>query len=248
MNDSSLASKQHYGDAPYFIFVDHASNHIPADLNKLGLPDDLLETHIAWDIGAETLAQNLGERLAGTVFSCNFSRLIIDPNRDLIAVDSIPATSDQIPIPGNQMLSDEERQSRVDRFHVPYHELLNAEISAIADSTPAPLIVSVHTFTKRMMGALTDRPWDVGLLWRDDEPSAMAMIAWLNANSDWVVGDNEPYDARVFNYSIDRHVGPRGLRHLTLEVRQDKLCTSSEVDHTAALLAAAIEHTARSGG
>ena len=248
MNDYKLATKDLYGDTPFFIFVDHASNGIPANLNKLGLPDDLLETHVAWDIGAKALALNLGKRLAGTVFSCNFSRLIIDPNRDVKAADSIPANSDQIPIPGNQMLSDAERQSRIDQFHIPYHTQLEAELTAFTDRHPEPFIVSIHSFTKRMMGALTERPWDIGLLWREDENSAMAMKAWFADNSDWIVGDNEPYDARVFNYSVDRHVGPQGLRHLTLEVRQDNLSNSGEVDHAAELLAAAIEHSARIGG
>ena len=46
-------------------------------------------------------------------------------------------------------------------------------------------------------------------------------MASLGRTSETIIGDNAPYDAHGFNYSIDRHVTPHGLRHLTLEVRQD---------------------------
>jgi len=237
MTDRDVFTLQKFDDAPFFVFCDHASNYIPDDLNCLGLPEDLLETHIAWDIGAGALAAELASRLEGTVFLCAFSRLIIDPNRDLAAGDIIPAISDQIPIPGNQMLDDEETYTRVDRFYAPYHESLERALNdtPAADSKP-PFIISVHSFTNRLMGASEERPWPVGLLWREDERHARAMIEYLSAETGWPIGDNQPYDAREFNYSVDRHVGPRRLPHLTLEVRQDKISDRTGVEKIAEIL------------
>jgi predicted N-formylglutamate amidohydrolase len=242
--DIFLETKQ--GDAPFFVFADHASNRVAADLNGLGLPEDLLETHIAWDIGAGALARALSKRLRSQLLLCNFSRLVIDANRDPNVVDSIPAVSDEIPVPGNQGLGDDERRERILRFFEPYHDRLNHHIDALS-SHPEAFIVSIHSFTKRMMGAMEDRPWDVGLLWRHDAQSARALMSWLRENTEWVVGDNQPYDARLFNYSVDRHVAPRQLRHLTLEIRQDHLLEVDNIEHAAEILSNAIKHVAGNG-
>ncbi len=237
MTDTNIASQKRFGDAPYFVFCDHASNVIPAEMNCLGMPDDLLATHIGWDIGAGALAFALGEALAGETFACEFSRLVIDANRATDSNDIIPATSDQIPIPGNQMLSAEEKSSRIKNFHTPYHERLSAALDDFSARHADAFVISVHSFTNRLMGAADDRPWKVGLLWREDETSAQLMIAHLEEATDWTIGNNQPYDARIFNYSIDRHAGPRGLPHLTLEVRQDLIHHDSDILSLAAILA-----------
>lgn len=244
MKETTVSIVTRYGDAPIFVFADHASNAIPDDFNDLGLPEDVLETHIAWDIGAGALATQIAEQLNGTLLTCTYSRLVIDPNRSLATKDLIPASSDQIPVPGNQMLSEAERKERIERLYVPYHKDLAASIDEFSQRAQPPFVVSIHSFTKRMMGSVEDRPWHVGLLWREDEPSAKTVIQWLNENTDWAIGSNEPYDAREFNYSIDRHVGPRDLNHLTFEVRQDLLMNEESVQSVAAVLSEAIAHTA----
>ncbi len=245
MEDSLPSHSKVYGDAPFLIFCDHASNRIPAEFNDLGLSEDVLQTHIAWDIGAKALSHALGDRLQARVLHCGFSRLMIDVNRDPAVTDSIPQVSDQITVPGNQMLTESERASRVENLFDVYHLALGGAVEEISANSNA-FVVSVHSFTKRMMGAAEDRPWDVGLLWREDERSAHAMMDYLRDESSWAVGDNQPYDARLYNYSVDRHVGPRGLRHLTFEVRQDHISSAAGVEEACEQLAGAILHVAQS--
>lgn len=237
---SSIAKVSHYGDAPYFVFCDHASNAVPSDLHCLGLPSDLLMTHIAWDIGARSLSHAVAERLGCTLLECCFSRLVIDVNRDLTSRDLIPAASDQIPVPGNQMLNDMERARRIAEFHEPYHRLLGQALDHAQTKSQLLFAISIHSFTDRLMGAADDRPWPVGFLWREDELSAKAAIEFLEQKTDWYVGDNEPYDARVFNHSVDKHIDPRKLRHLTIEVRQDMIGEVEGVDVMASILTDAI--------
>lgn len=232
-----ISSFRRFGDAPFFVICDHASNTIPDDLNCLGLPDDLLQTHIAWDIGAADIAARLAEHLSGALFSCRFSRLVIDPNRALTADDIIPSSSDQIPIPGNQMLSEKQISERIERFHVPYHDELEKSVETLLERHNRVFVASVHSFTNRLMGGKEERPWPVGFLWREDEKSARIMIEHLRAETGWPIGDNEPYDARIFNYTIDRHIGPRRLRHITIEVRQDMLSQNETMERIAELLA-----------
>ncbi len=244
MSDFELTGTESFGGAPVFVFCDHASNVIPADLNCLGLPGDILNTHIAWDIGAGALATELAKRLEGTLFTCGYSRLIVDPNRAPDTDDLIPAASDQIPIPGNQMLSEADRSSRIERFHIPYHDRLDAALDDMTALHGPPFVIAVHSFTNRLMGAAADRPWPIGLLWREDEHSARAVIDYLSAQKGWNIGDNQPYDARQFNYSVDRHIGPRKLSHITLEVRQDLISDERNVAGMAGILASGVRSLA----
>ena len=244
MNEFDIATQLRFGASPYFVFCDHASNGMPDDLKCLGIPEDILQTHIAWDIGAGALSDAVAQSLEGTLFSCSFSRLVVDPNRDIHAKDIVPSVSDQIPVPGNQMLSDAVFRERIDRFHVPYHDQLGAALDDFCEDYAAPFIIAIHSFTNRLMGAADERPWHVGLLWREDEQSAQRAIDDLRTKTDWIIGDNEPYDARVFNYSIDRHISPRRLPHLTLEVRQDLISDDKAVAETAAIISNMIRHVA----
>jgi len=240
MTDLEISSLKRLGNAPYFVLCDHASNAIPPEMNSLGMPDDILQTHIAWDIGAGALASALAKQLSGTLFQCAFSRLIVDPNRAVTAKDSIPSVSDLIPIPGNQMLNAAARTQRIEKFFDPYHTQFKAALDDMVTRTGGPFAISVHSFTNRLMGTADDRPWHIGLLWREDESNAAAMIDYLNRETGWLIGDNQPYDARQFNYSVDRHVAPRGLPHLTFEVRQDLLSDDRRIAQLAETLARGI--------
>ncbi len=237
MSNDFCATIAHRGDAPYFVFVDHATNAMPEEFHSLGLPEDILETHIAYDIGAGELGTTLARILNGTCFCCDYSRLIMDPNRDPGSHDSIPAVSDLIPIPGNEGIDDDERKRRLEVFHEPYHARLAAEVDALHKTHPTLFAISVHSFSRRLMGDYRDRPWHIGFLWRHDPTNARAFIEWLSGHTDYCLGDNEPYDARAFNYSVDRHIGARKIPHITLEVRQDLLSNSAEIARIADILA-----------
>ena len=101
-------------------------------------------------------------------------------------------------------------------------------ISALADqlnAAPPGLILSLHSFTPKLASDLAQqRPWQVGVLWDKDEPSARRLIDGLRAVEGLVVGDNEPYSGKhPCDYTIDHHAETAGLPHLCIEVRQDQL-------------------------
>lgn len=240
-SDSVFDISGAFGAAPMLLFCDHAAPTIPAPYNNLGLDERYLATHIAYDIGARDLTLSLAATFETRAVCSNFSRLLIDPNRAMDRDDHIPAVSDGVEIPGNQGLGNMERQARITRFFEPYHLALGQEVDAAAQTFDDPLIVSVHSFTPRLHATHEDRPWHIGILWAHDEPTARAFLAALADRApDFLVGDNKPYDARGFNYTIDRHIKPLGLRHLTLEVRQDLLVDEDGVETMTRLLAGAI--------
>ena len=93
------------GRSNFVIVVDHASRRIPRRLNDLGLPEPELERHIAWDIGALSVARQVAQALDAPLVAQNYSRLVIDCNRDPQVAASIPRSSESVEIPGNRDLS-----------------------------------------------------------------------------------------------------------------------------------------------
>src|SRR6202521_4695504 len=94
------------GRSNFVIVVDHASRRIPRRLNDLGLPASELQRHIAWDIGALGVARQVAAALDAPLVAQNYSRLVIDCNRDPKVPTSIPRVSESSEIPGNVDLSE----------------------------------------------------------------------------------------------------------------------------------------------
>ena len=79
--------------SPFLLVADHAGNLMPRALGRLGLVEAELQRHIAWDIGIAGLGRLLADALDATLIQQNYSRLVIDCNRPLDAVSSIPTSA-----------------------------------------------------------------------------------------------------------------------------------------------------------
>ncbi len=226
------------GKAPLLLICDHASNHVPAELNNLGLTPEQLNRHISWDIGADSITRELSKRMDAAAVLCGTSRLVIDANRQPGDATGIPKTSDGIVIPGNQILSEADRIERTDKYFWPYHHAIADTLAHLRrrDAAPqnAPAIFSIHTFTPAMSHLSLEhtenelaRPWHAGVLWNRDPRIAEPLIHLLRNYDSLIIGDNEPYSGKEVYYSVDFHAGAAGLPHCAIEVRQD-LVESSE--------------------
>jgi len=212
------------------IVADHASNHVPADID-LGIDPAILDRHVAIDIGVAPLTRALCARLGCGAVLAGMSRLVCDLNREEDAPGLVPVASDGIAIPGNA-LGDAGRAARVDRFFRPYHAAIEA---AIARTRPA-LLVSLHSFTPQLETRPEERrPWQIGVLYNRDERAARIAIPLLEA-AGIVTGDNEPYSGRVLNATMNRHGEAAGLPYLGIEVRQDQIGDAGGVARWATLL------------
>ncbi len=213
-------SHDHVSRGRVVIACDHASNAVPEELDSLGLGAEALTRHIAWDIGAATVARVLAERLRCVAVLANWSRLVIDCNRALSDPTSIVKISDGVVIPGNFPLSDAARRERAARYWAPYHERLDAELCSRVCGSRVPVLIAIHSFTPVFAGQ--PRPWHIGVLWDRDSRIARPLLAALRADPRWVVGDNEPYSGRhPADYTIDAHAEARGWPHVCVEIRQD---------------------------
>lgn len=223
------------GKGDVLILCDHASNHIPAELNGLGLDPALLDTHIALDIGAAAVARRLSALLDAPAVLAAVSRLVIDLNRDPVHQQPIPPRSDGIAIPGNTGLSAADRQARIDAWFTPYHEACADRLAAMTGRGQRPIAIGLHSFTPAMDGVA--RPWQIGFLYNDDPRLFEAMRTPLERFYGFRVGDNEPYSGRELYYTMHRHGEAHGLLQATIEIRQDLIADEDGQAHWAAILA-----------
>ena len=201
------------------ILCDHAQNRIPDDFNTLGMRSEDLHRHIAFDLGAEGVAQFLAKMLgAPAVISC-FSRLLVDPNRGLDDPTLIMQLADGLVIPGNVDLSPEAREARLERFYRPYHAAIDKAVQAAIDAGKPPAILSLHSFTQAWKGV--PRPWSASVLWDKDPRLAVPLLGGLRTIPDAVIGDNVPYSGQLKGDTLYQHATSRGLAHALIEVRQD---------------------------
>ncbi len=207
------------GGPALLILCDHATNRLPPEYGLLGLGEADMQRHIAYDIGAQGVALEMGRRLNATVVSSNFSRLLIDANRGEDDPTLIMQISDGAIVPGNACVDEAERDRRIARFFAPYHEAIAAEIDASLTQNAIPIIVSIHSFTESWRGV--PRKWHAAVLWDKDPRLAAPLLRELRERTGLEIGDNEPYSGYLRNDTIFRHATLRGLPNALIEIRQD---------------------------
>ena len=211
--------------------VDHASNCVPPDIH-LGIDRALLDTHIAWDIGAAALAQGLGY----PTHCAAVSRLVIDVNREEDSPGLVPLVSDGVAIPGNPG----NVEDRLERFYRPYHARL---ASRIGDERPQ-MLLSLHSFTPQLAARPGEtRPWEVGVLYNYDERAARIALPLL-ARAGIVVGEQLPYSGKLLNATMNRHGEATGTPYLGFEIRQDLIGDAAGVARWAERLRPIIDQIA----
>lgn len=227
------------GRAPICLICEHASAVIPPSLGTLGLLPEHRFSHAVWDIGAETLARDLSEKLDAPLVVARVSRLVYDLNRPPDAQGAMPSQTENIPVPGNRGLSESERAARTAEIYEPFH----ATVSDVLDGFSAPpAFVTIHSFTPVWKGAA--RETQLGLLHDSDARLAKAMLKQTGRSL--VTQLNEPYSAKDgVTHTLERHAIPRGLENVMVEVRNDLLGSQADVSrissHLAGLLAASLD-------
>ncbi|MFB0873480.1 MULTISPECIES: N-formylglutamate amidohydrolase [unclassified Sphingobium] len=201
------------GRLDLLIVADHASAHVPADID-LGIDPALLSEHIAVDIGAAAVSRLLAAQLGCRAILGGVSRLVIDLNREEDAPGLLPVMSDGHAIAGNRSA---DLGVRMRRFYHPYHDRIAALLAGMA----SPFILSVHSFTPRLASDPGQtRPWEIGVLYNKDDRAARIAIPMLKA-AGLIVGDQQPYSGALLNATMNRHAEANGIPYLGIEMRQD---------------------------
>jgi predicted N-formylglutamate amidohydrolase len=227
------------GASNFVIVVDHAGSRIPRALANLGLPPAELKRHIAWDIGALGVARGVAATLGAPLVAQNYSRLVIDCNRDPTVESSIPLVSEISEIPGNRNVSPDERAARRVEVFEPYHgriaELLDERLAA-GRST---ILVAQHTMTDVYHGVR--RGMHAAVLYNRDRRFAGLMLDKLRRDPGLVVADNEPYFVSdETDYTVPHHAEARSLPYVEIEIRQDLVTGEAGQAEWAARIAQAL--------
>lgn len=225
---------------------DHASNAIPAELERLGLPARELDTHIAHDIGAAELTRRLANEFGCMAVLGRWSRLVVDLNRGEDDPTVVAKLSDRRIIPGNAALDETGLRRRIENYHAPYHRHIAAAIDSALAGGKIPVLVSIHSFTPVWRGK--QRPWHFGVLWDRDGRLAHPLLDELRKIKHVVAGDNEPYSGALENDCLYRHGTMRGIPHVLIEVRQDLIGDAHGREHWQPLLALALRNALQAMG
>jgi predicted N-formylglutamate amidohydrolase len=214
----------------FVVAVDHASARIPRRLGNLGLPAAELARHIAWDIGALEVARRVADALDAPLVASNYSRLVIDCNRDPRVTSSIPVVGEHTEIPGNVGITDEERAARRAEVFEPYHAALRALLDARAREGRRTILVTQHSMTDIFKGSR--REMQAAVLYNRDRRFARLVLDALRQEPALtLVGDNEPYFVSdETDYSVPVHGEARGLPHVEIEIRQDLIVATAGQD------------------
>jgi len=232
------------GQARLLLVCEHASNYIPPQLEQLQLADDVLQSHVAMDIGALDLARQISDRLDALLVSSTVSRLVYDCNRSFDTHEAIPEQSEVYRIPGNCDLSVPQMIERYKTYYLPFESAISERL---VQFTGAPLIVTIHSFTPIYQGI--ERELDIGIISDQDSRLGDQMLKLAQRDCGLRVASNQPYGpADQVTHTLQVHGMEKGLLNTMLEVKNDWLAGFEQCAKMASILAALISDSAATFG
>ncbi|WFU85822.1 N-formylglutamate amidohydrolase [Rhizobium sp. CC1099] len=209
-----------HGKSPLLVICEHASRALPEQFGNLGLSEEALNSHIAWDPGALAVARGISTALDATLVFQRFSRLIYDCNRPPESPGAMPEKSEIYAIPGNQSLSAKERQARTEALYLPFHDAVSRLVKDRQAQGQETVIVTVHSFTPVYNGK--ERAIELGILHDADSRLADSMLAGAADAPLYKTERNEPYGPEDgVTHTLILHGLSNGLRNVMIEVRND---------------------------
>ena len=221
------------------IIADHASNYIPNKYNNLHLAKRDIFTHRAYDLGVRDLAIILSNKLNSQLVLGEYSRLLIDCNRDVSDPTLISAISDRKLIFGNIKISKKEKIYRINKMYKPYHEKIKKRIL----EENINLIISLHSFNPIFKEK--KRFLKYGILSNQDRRFSNLIIDELKKKKNFV-GDNEPYKGSLIGDTLYKHALKKGIHHTLIEIRNDLLSNAKKIDQVSKLMYRVINNSIKS--
>ncbi|WP_137128761.1 N-formylglutamate amidohydrolase [Rhizobium sp. FY34] len=215
-----------HGNGAVLLVCEHASRQLPQSLGTMGLSEEALSSHIAWDPGALAVSRLMAESLDAVLISQRFSRLVYDCNRPPESPGAIRDVSEVFRIPGNENLTDAEKLLRAKAIYHPFQGYIGQEIAARQALGRQTVLVTVHSFTPVYFGE--KRAVEIGILHDEDSRLADAMLEAASENTAFLVERNAPYGpADGVTHTLVLHALPAGLLNVMIEVRNDLIDTEA---------------------
>ncbi|MGR3659905.1 MAG: N-formylglutamate amidohydrolase [Paracoccaceae bacterium] len=229
------------GQGGLVLASEHASAYIPQSLNHLGLDPDTSRAHIAWDPGALSVAKFLSALLDAPLIASRISRLVYDCNRPPTSPDAMRDKSEVFAIPGNQNLSQQDRDTRTAEVYRPFQSGLK---NLLASRDRPTALVTIHSFTPTYFG--DPRKTELGLLHDADARLATAMLDAAPDTTAMLTEINKPYGPEDgVTHTLIEHALPANHLNVMIEIRNDLIKTQAQCEKTATELAKMIERGLR---
>jgi predicted N-formylglutamate amidohydrolase len=141
------------------ITCEHAGNQVPEIYDHLFADvKEVLQSHRGWDPGALEIARFLATEFSAPLFTCETTRLLIEPNRSL--------HSHQLYSEYSRRLFETDHDQILQLYYYPHR---NGVEELIAKAAKPVAQLSIHSFTPVLNGH--KRLVDVGLLFDPDRKS-----------------------------------------------------------------------------
>ena len=217
------------------IIVDHANNFIPPKYKNLGLPKNITDSHIAYDLNILSLSKQINVLLESDIVYGEYSRLIIDLNRGQNDPTLIPSISDKKLIPGNIGINSREFNYRKMKFYNSYH----SKIDKIVNKKKIKLIISMHSFNPYFKGK--KRKTEIGILSNKDRRYSDLLIKQMAKSKKYIIGDNIPYKGELKDDTLYKHGFKRNILHTLIEVRNDLINTEIKVNKVSQFIVSSLK-------
>ncbi len=232
------------GKSDILLVCEHGGNAFPASLGQLGLSDQDITRHFAWDIGALDVAKSLADILDATLIHQIYSRLVCDCNRKPTVPSFIPEFGEELTIPGNLNISEIERDARIRAIWNPFHDYITEFLSNRERDGRVSIVISIHSFTP--VFHKERRSIEIGILCDRDRRLSGRLYEYLKPIMVTDVAMNVPYFmSRETDFTIPVHGEDRGLLCSEIEIRNDLISDCSGVAQWALLLADTITDSLR---
>ncbi len=205
------------------VSCEHASNRLPGGPD-FELDPRLLDLHIAYDPGAETISRRIAAHFDAPLHLGKHTRLLVDLNRSVDNRQLIRRVSDGHRVPFNYGLSAAARAARVERYWRPYRDAVSAGVDAIVAREGRCVHLCVHTYTPALAGRV--RGNDIGLLFDPrygiERRVASELREELTSHTDLVVWFNRPYSGTADGIlpALRRPRDPSTFVGIELEINQ----------------------------
>ena len=224
------------------LVCEHASRVLPKSLGTLGLSDEALASHIAWDPGALAVSRLMAQSLDATLLYQRFSRLVYDCNRPPESPAAMPEKSEVFDVPGNAGLDRAARDARTAALYLPFREKLSGLVRERIAAGRPPVIVTMHSFTPVYFGR--QRDVEIGILHDTDARLADAMLAEAANDGRYDARRNEPYGPQDgVTHTLKEHGLSNGLANVMIEVRNDLIRDEAGQEIVAGYLAGLLRNS-----
>ncbi len=215
-------------EIPVVLSCEHASKHIPEELNNLGISvEELNNCSFLCDKGADEVFKYLVKKLGCTGIKAKVSRLVIDVNRDIDQDELIREHCNGFSLKGNQGLTDEEKGARVEEYYLTYRNKLHDLLEDCHKKFGLCLYISIHT----MENCFEDekREMDYAIIYKKGEKLAKGIGNVLEEKGHDVTY-NHPYTLRgdVIRVTHDAQVTKFNDYAIVIEIN-DKVSAKEDI-------------------